>query len=35
MARGELAPNLLKAELDRWGVFKEYEDRFLDLFRRR
>lgn len=35
VARGELAPNLLKAELDRWGVFKEYEDRFLDLFRRR
>jgi proteasome assembly chaperone (PAC2) family protein len=24
----------LKAELDRLGVFKEYEDRFLDLFRR-
>jgi uncharacterized protein len=23
----------LKEELDRWGVFKEYEDRFLDLFR--
>jgi proteasome assembly chaperone (PAC2) family protein len=25
---------LLKHELDRLGVFKEYEDRFLDLFRR-
>jgi uncharacterized protein len=23
----------LKQELDRLGVFKEYEDRFLDLFR--
>ncbi len=23
----------LKSELDRLGVFKEYEDRFLDLFR--
>ncbi len=22
----------LKAELDRWGLFQEYEDRFLDLF---
>ena len=33
--RGETNPNELKGELDRWGVFKEYEDRFLDLFRRR
>ena len=33
--RGELNPSDLKAELDRWGVFREYEDRFLDLFRRR
>jgi hypothetical protein len=32
---GQANPNELKAELDRWGVFKEYEDRFLDLFRRR
>lgn len=24
----------LKAELDRWSVYKEYEDRFLDLFRK-
>jgi len=24
----------LKAELDKWNVYKEYEDRFLDLFRR-
>lgn len=24
----------LKAELDRWGLFSEYEDRFLDLFKR-
>jgi len=24
----------LKQELDRLGVFKEYEDRFLDLFRK-
>lgn len=33
--RGDLNPRELKAELDRWGVFREYEDRFLDLFRRR
>jgi proteasome assembly chaperone (PAC2) family protein len=25
----------LKKELDRWGVFQEYEDRFLDLFGKR
>lgn len=35
VARGELNPASLKAELDRWGVFQEYEDRFLGLFRRR
>lgn len=35
VARGEVNPSILKAELDRWGVFREYEDRFLDLFRRR
>ncbi|MHB8990999.1 MAG: hypothetical protein ACYC66_05105 [Chloroflexota bacterium] len=35
VARGRANPNELKAELDRWGVFREYEDRFLDLFRRR
>lgn len=26
--------NELKAELDRWNVYKEYEDRFLDLFKK-
>ncbi len=26
--------NKLKAELDNWNVYKEYEDRFLDLFRK-
>ncbi|MDD5505158.1 MAG: PAC2 family protein [Candidatus Omnitrophica bacterium] len=26
--------NELKAELDKWNVYKEYEDRFLDLFRK-
>jgi hypothetical protein len=29
---GALDPKELKAELDRWGVFGEYEDRFLGLF---
>ncbi len=29
VARGQVNPTELKAELDRWGVFKEYEDRFL------
>ena len=28
-------PDLLKQELDRWGLFDFYEDRFLSLFRRR
>lgn len=32
---GEMEGADLKAELDRWGLFDEYEDRFLDLFRRR
>lgn len=35
VARGDVNPTELKHELDRWGVFKEYEDRFLDMFRRR
>jgi hypothetical protein len=26
--------NELKFELDKWNVYKEYEDRFLDLFRK-
>lgn len=33
--QGEMDPRHLKTELDRWGVFEEYEDRFLGLFRRR
>ena len=33
--RGERDPSELKEELDRWNVFQEYEDRFLDLFRGR
>jgi hypothetical protein len=30
--KGELDPSALKMELDRWGLFQEYEDRFLRLF---
>jgi len=26
--------NELKAELDKWNIYKEYEDRFLDLFKK-
>lgn len=25
---------ILKTELDKWGIYKEYEDRFLDLFKK-
>ncbi len=30
---GDLDPSRLQQELDRWGVFKTYQDRFFDLFR--
>ncbi len=33
--RGDLAPGELKDELDRWGLFEEYEDRFYSLFGKR
>jgi hypothetical protein len=32
---GRADAKLLKKELDLWGVFKEYENRFLDLFTKR
>ena len=32
---GGAGPETLKQELDRWGLFEFYEDRFLSLFRRR
>jgi len=31
---GEIEPRELKDELDRWGVFEEYEDRFFAIFSR-
>lgn len=34
VANGERDPSELKKELDRWELFPEYEDRFLNLFRR-
>jgi len=35
VSRGEYEPYELKAELDRWGLFEEYEDRFLAIFRKK
>ncbi len=35
VVRGEGEPNELKEELDRWGLFEEYEDRFLNIFKKR
>ena len=32
---GEMEPHELKDELDRWGLFEDYEDRFLALFRKK
>ena len=34
VARGDREPHELKDELDKWGVFSQYEDRFLSMFRR-
>ncbi len=33
--RGELEPRKLKEELDRWGLFELYEDRFMAIFKRK
>ena len=35
VAKGEREPSELQAELDRWGLFAEYEDRFLNMFKKR
>jgi len=35
VANGESEPSELKAELERWGLFEEYQDKFLSLFRKR
>jgi len=34
VARGESEPRQLKEELDRWGLFEEYEDRFFAIFKK-
>jgi len=33
--RGGMEPRELKAELDRWNLFEEYEDRFFNIFKKR
>jgi hypothetical protein len=33
--KGDIEPRELKDELDRWGVFADYEDRFFAIFRGR
>ena len=35
VARGEYAPYELERELNRWGLFEEYQDRFFSLVRKR
>jgi len=32
--KGEIEPIILKAELDRWNAFDDYQDRFLSIFKR-
>ena len=34
VSRGEREPRELKEELDRWGLFEEYEDRFFSIFKK-
>jgi hypothetical protein len=33
LKHGEIEPRQLKDEIDRWGLFEEYQDRFLAIFR--
>jgi len=35
VSKGESEPRELKDELDRWGLFEEYEDRFFTIFKER
>jgi len=35
VSNGEGEPRELKAELDRWSLFEEYEDRFLAIFKKK
>jgi len=34
VSKGESEPSELKEELDRWGLFEEYEDRFFAIFKK-
>jgi len=34
VAKGESEPRELEAELNRWGLFEEYEDRFFNMFKK-
>jgi len=34
VSSGESEPHELKAELDRWNLFEEYEDRFFNIFKK-
>ena len=34
VSKGESEPHELKAELDRWNLFEEYEDRFFNIFKK-
>jgi len=35
VSQGECEPRELKEELDRWGLFEEYQDRFFNIFKKR
>ncbi|MFC2035102.1 hypothetical protein ACFLUJ_03150 [Chloroflexota bacterium] len=35
VTKGECEPSMLKDELDRWGLFEEYEDRFFNIFKKK
>ncbi len=35
VSKGEVEPHELQEELDHWNVFEEYEDRFLNIFKKR
>ena len=35
VSRGESKPGELKDEMERWGLFEEYQDRFLALFKKK
>ncbi len=35
VSKGKIEPGELKDELDRWGLFEEYQDRFFTVFRKR